>query len=101
VRKVQVGWDATQGDWKNHVRIIAGRDVESRGGGGSGKWSKKSSLDKSEEGSYEMRTLGKGDEEGVRMEGVERPERARLLGEIRVAREWEVSTSRSLRDESG
>jgi hypothetical protein len=96
VRKVQVGWDATQRDWKNDVRIIAGKDVESGGESRSGKWSKKSSLegsDGSRDESYEMRGLRKG-EDGVRMEGVERPERARLLGEIRVAKEWEVSTSR-------
>ncbi|EHK97048.1 hypothetical protein M7I_7188 [Glarea lozoyensis 74030] len=94
LRKVQVGWDATQGDWKNDVKIIAGRDVDKLDiQSKSGKWSKNSlhSDDKSDgDESIELRDLGKEDEEGiVRMEGVERPERARLLGEIRVARQWE------------
>jgi hypothetical protein len=99
VRKVQVGWDATRGDWKNDVRIIAGKDVDKLDvEHGSGKWRKNNihAGDKSDgDESFEMRDLGKDEEDGiVRMEGVERPERARLLGEIRVAREWEVTTSR-------
>lgn len=113
LRKIQQAWDAKEGMWRNDTVITAGlnpleRDVE-RGGAKRKKSTSESVRSKnkeigregdSEDSDFELMDLSKvatqvkGDELGVRMEGVERPERARLLGEIRVAREWEVTTSR-------
>ena len=95
VRKVEVGWDAAAGIWKNDVAVVAGKpDVEWKG--------ERERKNKSVVGihksfddiSFEMVTLRKDPEEGLPMEGMARPEQARLLGEIRVAREWEVSTTK-------
>ncbi|CAG8958163.1 hypothetical protein HYFRA_00000514 [Hymenoscyphus fraxineus] len=97
VRRVKVGWDVQAGDWKADMTsktytpaIVGGLD-EHR------KRSWETAGKRSNEGGVEMDNIGVArstdmDDEIV-MAGFERPEQAKLLGEIRIAREWVVTTS--------
>ncbi|KAG9229100.1 hypothetical protein BJ875DRAFT_475785 [Amylocarpus encephaloides] len=108
-KKVRTNWDAREGQYVTvgtNTKISGGGGRKDVWGGGMAELNKKGSLiginRGEEESSIEMTNFEgsdqgsflKDEECGVRMDGVERPERARLLGEIRVAREWEVRTSR-------
>lgn len=100
VRKVQVGWNSKASDWKAimspkiYTEAITGRVDE------NSKKSLENGSRKTDEEGVEMESIGRmrskdmDDGLGLQMAGVERPEQARLLGEIRVAREWEATTSR-------
>ncbi|CAG8983396.1 hypothetical protein HYALB_00000564 [Hymenoscyphus albidus] len=97
VRRVKVGWDVQAGDWKADMTsktytpaIVGGLDAHR-------KRSWETAGKRSNEGGVEMDIIGVArstdmDDEIV-MAGFERPEQAKLLGEIRIAREWVVTTS--------
>lgn len=97
VRKVQVGWNSKASDWKASMSPKTYTQAITGGVDENSKKSWENGSRKTDEEGVEMESLSrarsKDMDDGLRMAGVERPEQARLLGEIRVAREWEVTTS--------